>query len=72
MWSIDRIEPPYALCEENRTGERKNIPLAELPQNVREGDLLRLSPQGWKVQRMEAERRRRELSLRIKNLFRPE
>ena len=43
MWSIDRIEGEYALCENTVTGETRRIPLAELPlvlQRLRAGETL--------------------------------
>ena len=53
MWSIDRIEGEYALCENTVTGETRRIPLAELPQGAGEGALLHFTPAGW--QRAEQE-----------------
>ena len=40
MWSIDRIEGDFALCENTVTGETCRIPLSELPQGIGEGALL--------------------------------
>ena len=34
MWSIDRIEGDFALCENTVTGETCRIPLSELPPPV--------------------------------------
>ena len=59
MWSIDRIEGDFALCENTVTGETCRIPLSELPQGIGEGA-------------EEAERvRRRQLAAKIRNLFGP-
>ena len=63
MWSIDRIEGDFALCENTVTGETCRIPLSELPQGIGEGALLHRTP---------AERaRRRQLAAKIRNLFGP-
>ena len=69
MWSIDRIEVDFALCENSVTGETCRIPLSELPQEIGEGALLHRTPAGW--QRAEdAERiRRRQLAAKIRNLL---
>lgn len=47
MWSIDRIEGDFALCENTVTGETCRIPLSELPQEIGEGALLHRTPAGW-------------------------
>lgn len=71
MWSIDRIEGDFALCENTVTGETCRIPLSELPQGIGEGALLHRTPAGWQ-RAEEAERvRRRQLAAKIRNLFGP-
>lgn len=71
MWSIDRIEGSFALCENTVTGETCRIPLAELPQGIGEGALLHRTPAGWQ-RAEEAERaRRRQMAAKIRNLFGP-
>ena len=69
MWSIDRIEGDFALCENTVTGETCRIPLSELPQGIGEGALLHRTPAGWQ-RAEEAERvRRRQLAAKIRNLL---
>ena len=69
MWSIDRIEGDFALCENTVTGETRRIPLSELPQGIGEGALLHHTPAGWQ-RAEEAERdRRRQMAAKIRNLF---
>ena len=55
MWSIDRFEGEYALCENTVTEERCRIPKAQLPPGAREGSLLRRTPSGWQPAEEEAE-----------------
>ena len=38
---IDRFEGNYAVCENRETQEMKNINIYELPENIKEGDVLR-------------------------------
>ena len=59
MWSIDRFEGEYALCENTVTEERCRIPKAQLPPGAREGSLLRRTPSGWQPAEEEAKARRR-------------
>ena len=59
FWSIDRLEGSFAVCEgENR--QRKESPLADLPEGVKEGDVLRLADGMYQIDREETERRREE------------
>lgn len=69
MWIIDRLEPPFAMCENSDTGERKNIPLAELPADIREGDVLRETSSGYQVDEDETHRRRERIAGKMRNLF---
>mgnify|MGYP004547921283 FL=1 len=69
MWSIDRIEGEYALCENTVTGETRRIPLAELPQGAGEGALLHFTPTGWQRAEQEERARRRSMAAKIRNLF---
>ena len=69
MWSIDRIEGDAALCEDIETQERRTIPLAELPPDPREGDILRETPKGWVRAPQDTAERRRELAKRLFKLF---
>ena len=64
MWSIDRIEGDFALCENTVTGETCRIPLSELPQGIGEGALLHRTPAGWQ-RAEEAERVRRRSKNKI-------
>lgn len=69
MWSIDRIEGEYALCENTVTGETRHIPLAELPQGAGEGALLHFTPAGWQRAEQEERTRRRSMAAKVRNLF---
>ena len=54
---VDRIEAGIAVCE----GEGSTfvqVPLSSLPKNVREGDCLRPTPDGYIIDRDETTRRR--------------
>jgi ABC-type sugar transport system ATPase subunit len=41
VYVIDRFEGNYAICENRSTKEMKNINIYELPENIKEGDVLR-------------------------------
>ena len=58
---IDRIEGDFAVCEDQR-GQRRELPLNALPQDIREGDFLRHietgTPTGYEIDREETQKRR--------------
>lgn len=68
MWSIDRIEGEYALCENTVTGETRRIPLAEL-RGAGEGALLHFTPDGWQRAEEQERARRRSMAAKVRNLF---
>lgn len=46
IYIVDRMEGDWAVLEdENR--QMSDLPLADLPAGIREGDLLEQGPQGW-------------------------
>lgn len=69
MWSIDRIEGEYALCENTVTGETCRLLLSELPAGAGEGALLRRTPTGWQRAEEEERARRRAMAAKVRNLF---
>lgn len=62
-FSVDRLEGEYAVLCYLEDGESKtrNVAKVELPRNVREGDVLRRSPQGdYKLDAIETANRRKK------------
>ncbi len=56
-WSIDRLEEKVAVCEDDNR-QRREIPLADLPEGVKEGDVLCRVDGRYRVDHRETERRR--------------
>lgn len=67
MYSIDRIEGDYAVLEQD--GVLTNVPLSELPEGVREGDLLVPTQDGWAECPAAAEEHRRRIVSRRRRLL---
>lgn len=64
---IDRIENGYAVIENE--GIMLDIPLSQLPDNIREGDVLTYADGEYIVDSKASEERREEISARLENLF---
>ena len=63
-FSVDRFEGEFAICENRETGDFIDIPLSELPENVKEGSILKFE-NGNYILDVEATRKKQE---EIKNL----
>ena len=42
IWVVDRFEENFAICENRETKEIRKINLKELPENLKEGNVLKL------------------------------
>ena len=66
-YHIDRIEGDFAVLEQ--AGETADIALSELPDGIREGDMLVHTVDGWVIDREAAEEKRRRLAERRRNML---
>lgn len=70
MTIVDRIEGEFAVCECD-SGQRL-IPLASLPSDVREGDVLEELGEGeWFINHFATESRREKARRRLQMLLHP-
>ena len=60
---IDRFEGNLAVCENRETGEMMNIDISKLPENIEEGDVLKLENNKYQID----EEKRKEIEDRITN-----
>lgn len=67
---VDRIEGDYAVVE--KEGNMVDIPLYMLPEEVTEGDILRLLDGEYIIDNETAVERKEELFARLGNLFNKE
>jgi len=68
QYIIDRIEGELAVCE-REDGAMEELPLAELPENVRDGSVLVLQDGAWALDPQAEEERRARLFARQEGLF---
>lgn len=67
MYIIDRLEDGFAVAECD--GEMLDIPLAQLPEGVNEGDMLKKTEYGWELDTAAMEERRARLAARRKRML---
>ena len=65
---IDRFEGVYAVCEtENK--EYINIPKSELPQGIKEGDVLNCINDKWNIDTATTKERKEKIKSKLNSLF---
>lgn len=67
-YTIDRIEAGFAVCESSE-GNTVSMPLSDLPDNVREGDILRKTDDGFKICADETAERRKKMTKLQNSIF---
>lgn len=67
-YSVDRIEENFAVCEDE-DGKFINIQLSDLPEGVREGDLISLENSVAVILKDETEARRKKLAALRKEIL---
>ena len=46
---VDRIEGNIAVCQNRQNGKMKNIPIQELPSNIKEGSILKWEKGSYQI-----------------------
>ncbi|MEG2174495.1 MAG: 3H domain-containing protein [Oscillospiraceae bacterium] len=64
FWSLERFEGDFALCEDAEGGHMR-LPRAQLPTDVREGEILVWNQKEWTVDHAETDRRRKAHQSRL-------
>lgn len=67
-YSVERIEENVALCEDD-LGKTVKLRLEELPENIREGDIIVRTENGYTIDSDETSVRRKKMAEMQKKLF---
>ncbi|MDD7615618.1 MAG: DUF3006 domain-containing protein [Clostridiaceae bacterium] len=67
-YSVERIEENVALCEDD-LGKTVKLRLDELPENIREGDIIVRTENGYTIDTDETSLRRKKMAEMQKKLF---
>ena len=67
-YSVERIEENVALCEDD-LGKTVKLRLDELPENIREGDIIVCTENGYTIDSDETSVRRKKMAEMQKKLF---
>lgn len=66
---VDRIEGMFAVCENRLTQEMSNVKLEDLPNDVKEGDILKFENNEFQVDEQTKKEIEERINNKIKNLF---
>ena len=67
-YSVERIEENVALCEDD-LGKTVKLRIDELPENIREGDIIVRTENGYTIDTDETSVRRKKMAEMQKKLF---
>ncbi|MDD6462908.1 MAG: DUF3006 domain-containing protein [Clostridiaceae bacterium] len=67
-YSVERIEENVALCEDD-LGKTVKLRLDELPENIREGDIIEKTENGFIIDADETQLRRKKMAEMQRNIF---
>lgn len=67
-YSVERIEENIALCEDD-LGKTIKLSLDELPENIREGEIIVRTENGYTIDSDETSARRKKMAEMQKRLF---
>ena len=67
-YSVERIEENIAICEDD-LGKTIKLSLDELPENIREGDIIVRTENGYTIDSDETSVRRKKMAEMQKKLF---
>lgn len=67
-YAVDRIENSIAILENVANGEKKEVPLEELPDNIKEGNILIFDNENFVKDEQEEIKRRENIKNRFNRL----
>lgn len=68
-FAIDRLEENSAVCENRETGEFVNIPISQLPENVKEGSILKFENGIYVLDTESTKKEQQEVKNLVDSLF---
>ncbi len=69
LFSIDRFEGKFAVCENIKTNEMINIDKSLLPENCKEGDIIKLENNVYIKDEIATHNAQEEIKNMVNNLF---
>lgn len=68
-FTVDRLEGEFAVCEDRETRKMKNIKIKDLPERVKEGDIIKYENGKYSIDVEKTEKAKEEIRKRFKDLL---
>lgn len=69
LWVVDRFEENFAICENRETKEIRKINLKELPENIKEGNILKLQSNKYELDLENQQNIEKRIAEKMKNIW---
>lgn len=69
LWVVDRFEENFAICENRETKEIRKINFNELPENLKEGNVLKLQNNKYEIDLEEQQNIEKRIAEKMKNIW---
>lgn len=69
VFSVDRFESDFAVCENRETGEMINIEKTLLPENIKEGSIIKCENGKFVLDNEATSKKQAEIKNMVNNLF---
>ena len=69
FWVIDRFEENFAICENRETKEIRKLNINQLPENLKEGNVLKLQNNKYELDLEEQQNIEKRIAEKMKNIW---
>lgn len=69
IWVVDRFEENFAICENRRTKEKREIEIEKLPKSIKEGSVLKFKDNKYELDLEEEKNIEKRIEEKMKNIW---
>ena len=69
IWVIDRFEGDFAICENRETKDKRKIKIENLPENIKEGSVLKFQNGKYSLDLDEQEKIEKRIEEKMRNIW---
>lgn len=69
IWVVDRFEGNFAICENRETKDKREVKIERLPENVKEGSVLRFKDGKYSLDLDEQKKIEKRIEEKMKNIW---
>lgn len=69
VWVVDRFEGDFAICENRENKEKRKIKIKKLPENIKEGSILRFKDGKYSLDLNEQEKIEKRIEEKMRDIW---